>query len=234
MQTIEITRETRRLALGLAGGAALTLLAMVAVTLATGASQEQHEHYAAPAAYAARVVERGGAVRLLMGLDVAFLCLYTAFFATLARVLRGRPLATLALVAMVAVGVLDIVEDHHILALLSAAEANRPLDDAALVFQQTLSSTKFSLSYLGLLCFGLAIPRRGKLAWTLAIVLVIGAIGNAIADFAIPPADHAGFDGGRWIGFLVGFGLAAAWLGSLPVVEATRDDRALAPAADRV
>ena len=213
------TRDVRKTAIGLAGATGLVLLAMVSVTLATGATQEQHEHYAVPAEYARALLDHPGALRLLMGLDVAFLCLYTAFFAALAHVLRGRPLVTLALVALVGTAVLDIVEDHHILALLRLAELGRPLDDATLAFQQTLSSTKFSLSYLGLVLLGLAIPRATKLGVLFALFLTVGTLMTAVLDFALPPDAHGAIDGGRWVGFLLGFTIAAAWLRAQPDPE---------------
>ena len=212
-----MNRAEYRVALGLAGATALVLLAMVGVTVATGASQEVHEHVSAD--YVHALLAQAGPLRLLMGLDVAFLALYTAFFATLASILRRTQRGTLAadlvvlgIAAMVAVAVLDIVEDHHILALLRLAELAKVVDDGALAFQQTLSSTKFSLSYIALVAFGLAIPRTSRLGWLLAAFLVGGTLVEAVVDFAVPPATHAIVDGGRWIGFLAGFALAALWL----------------------
>lgn len=204
-------------ALALAGGTALVLVAMIGVTAVTGASQEQHEHVTAD--YAASLVAQAGPARLLFGLDIAFVGLYTAFFAALASILRraqpktlGADLAGIAFVLLLAVAVLDVIEDHHILALLRLAELGKPLDDGALAWQQVLSSTKFSLSYLSLVLYGLAIPRTTRLAWALATFLVVGTLVNAVVDYAISPAAHAAIDGGRWIGFLAGFGLAGAWL----------------------
>jgi hypothetical protein len=202
----------RKLALTLVIATSAVLLAMVGVTLATGASQELHEHYATPERYAAHLVGEAGPLRALMGLDIAFLCLYTAFFAALARVLVGRPFVVLALGAMVAVAVLDIVEDHRILASLSLAEAGRPISDDTIAWQQVLSATKFSLSYLSLLLFGLAVPRTSKLAWVLALFLTAGNLAVGALDFAAPPAWAHALDAGRWIGFLAGFALAGAWL----------------------
>lgn len=202
----------RKLALTLCLATSVVLMAMVGVTLATGASQELHEHYATPELYASHLVGEGGALRVLMGLDIAFLCLYTAFFAALARVLAGRPFVGLALGAMVAVAVLDIVEDQRILASLSQAEAGRPIDDNTIAWQQVLSSTKFSLSYLALLLFGLAIPRTSRLAWVLALFLTVGNLAVGALDFAAPPSWAHSLDAGRWIGFLAGFALAGAWL----------------------
>lgn len=208
--------SSRRLAIALAGASAAVLLAMVVVTLATGASQEAHERYQVPTAYAQDLLVRPGALRLVFGLDVAFLVLYTAFFAALADHLTrlGRPFVRLALAVMIGTAVLDIVEDHHILALLAVAEAGRPIDDGALVFQHALSASKFSLSYLALVLFGLAVPRDTGLGIVLTVFLVGGTLITAALGYAAPPSWHRQLDGGRGFGFLIGFALAAAWLRS--------------------
>jgi hypothetical protein len=210
--------SSRTLALGLAGATAGVLVAMGAVSIATGASQEPYEHVRPAAEYAASMLEHPGGLRALMGLDIAFLVLYTAFFAALAHYLhgRGRPFAYLALGALAVTALLDIIENHHILALLATAEQGRPLDEGSLVFQQVLSSTKFSASYLGLFLFGLAIPRTSRLGWALALFLTAGTLVTAVAGYAAPEGARAQIEGGRWVGFLVGFGLAAWWLRRAP------------------
>jgi len=206
------------MALALAAAASAVLISMIAVTMATGISQEPHEWYQPPEAYRAGLLDRPGALRLVFGLDIGFLVLYAAFFAALADHLArlGRPFVRLALAALLATAVLDIVEDHHILSLLAVAEAGRPIDDAALVFQQTLSASKFSLSYLGLVLFGLAIPRDTGSGIVLAVFLVAGTLISGVLGYAAPPAWRAQLDGGRGVGFLLGFVLAAAWLRTTP------------------
>ncbi|HEU0035695.1 MAG TPA: hypothetical protein VFQ53_34020 [Kofleriaceae bacterium] len=204
----------RRLSLVLAGATAAVLIAMVAVSIATGATQEAHEHFHPYPEYATALIARPGGLRALMGLDVAFLCLYTGFFAAFATYLRqrGQPFTYLALGAMVATALLDIVEDHHILSLLAMAESGRPIAESTIAFQETLSSTKFSVSYLALFLFGLAIPRTSKLGWALALFLTAGTLASATLGYAAPPAWRESLDSGRWIGFLAGFAIAGAWL----------------------
>jgi len=212
--------STRRLALALALATGAVLLVMVAVSMITGATQETHEHYKPAADYARDLLAHPGGARLLFGLDIAFLILYTAFFGTLARYLHGyassRPYAWLGFGAMVLVAILDIVEDHHILSLLALAENGRPIDDSAIAFQSVLSSTKFSVSYLSLFLFGISIPRTSKLGWALCLFLTAGNLLSAVIDYAIPPSARDSFDSGRWIGFLLGFGLAFLWLRTAP------------------
>jgi hypothetical protein len=210
--------SSRRLALPLAGASAAVLIAMTIVSMVTGASQEAHEWYRPPAAYAASLLAHPDALRAVFGLDVGFLVLYTAFFAALADHLArlGRPFAYLALGAMLGTSVLDIVENHHILSLLAVAESGRAIDDAAIVFQQTLSSSKFTLSYIALVLFGLAVPRDTKLGIVLAIFLIGGTLIIGVLGFATPHAVREQVGNGRWVGFVLGFVLAAAWLRASP------------------
>lgn len=204
----------RKLAIYLGGCTAAVLLVMVVVALVTGASQEPHEHVKLPEAYALGLLLHANGLRALMALDIGFIVLYTAFFAALAAHLRtlGRPFLTLALGAMVGVALLDIVEDHHIISLLDYAEQRVVPTTSSLVFQSTLSWTKFSLSYLSLFMFGLAIPRDTKLGLGLALFLTAGTLLSGVIGLALPPAQQAAVESGRWIGFLAGFVLAIAWL----------------------
>ena len=210
--------SSRRLAIALAAAAAAVQIAIMVVAAATGAAQEPHEFYQPPAQYAQSLLARPGALRLVFSLDVGFLVLYTAFFAALADHLArlGRPFVRLALAAIVGTALLDIVEDHHILALLAVAESGRPIDDGSVVFQHVLSASKFSLSYLALVLFGLAVPRDTRLGLVFAVFLVAGTLITGVLGYAAPPAWREQLDGGKAFGFLIGFALAAAWLRSIP------------------
>ncbi len=211
---------TRKLALTLAACACAVLVAMEIASVVTGATQEIHEHFALPDAYSARLVAQGGGLRVVMALDVAFLCLYTAFFTLLAIHLRGRgrpaALVWLALGAMVGTAVLDIVEDHHILAMLDAAEQHVLPTAEAIAWQSAESASKFSLSFLSLVLFGLAIPRENRLGLVLALFLTVGTLATAVVGYALPPASAQTVEAGRWIGFFLGFALAFAWLAREP------------------
>lgn len=202
----------RRYAIWLAVATGLVLGAMVVVGVTTGASQERHEHFMVPDAYAQSLLERASGLRLLVALDIAFLILYTAFFVALAGYLKARPFVRLALGAMIATAILDIVEDHHIIAMLESAEHGITPSANAIMFQAAESATKFSMSYLSLVLFGLAIPRTTKLGIGLAAFLVVGTLISAVVGYAVPPETQSSIESGRWVGFLAGFALAIAWL----------------------
>jgi hypothetical protein len=202
------------MALVLAAATSAVLVVMVIVSMSTGATQERHEWYAPPDEYARALLVHPGALRLMFGLDIAFLVLYTAFFAALAGHLRalGRPFIRLALAAMVGTALLDIVEDHHILVMLGMAERGRPISDFEIAMQQVISASKFSVSFISLVLFGLAIPRDTRIGWALSLFLIIGNLATGVVSYAVPPEMRESVDGGRWIGFLAGFALAALWL----------------------
>jgi len=208
----------RKLAMYLGGASAAVLVVMTVLSFATGATQEIHEHIALPEVYAMHLLAHAGALRGLMALDIAFLVLYSCFFAALAAYLRelGRPFTHLALGALLACALLDVIEDHHILALLRAAELGELPSPGHIAFQAIESATKFSVSFGGLVLFGLAVPRTTKLGWVLAAFLIVGTLISAIAGYALGPDLEASFDSGRWVGFLAGFGLAIAWLRTQP------------------
>lgn len=211
----------RKLAINLAACSATVLVVMAILGFATGATQEAHEHYALPEAYAMALLDHARPLRVLFAVDVAFLALYTGFFAALARYLadRGRPFTRIALGLMIGTAVLDILEDHHIVAMLDAAEAQVLPQASEIAAQVVLSSAKFSLSYMSLFLFGLAVPRNTRLGVALAWFLTAGVLLSAVIGYALPTASAMAFDRGRWVGFLAGFVLAIAWLSKQPDSE---------------
>jgi hypothetical protein len=211
----------RKLLVVLAGATALLLVAMMILSFTTGVTQEAYEWYLAPAEYARGIAEHPETVRLVFAIDVGFLVLYTAFFTTLSRYLGrlGRPYVRLALAFMLGTAVLDIVEDHHIATILDMVLRGRLPSDLQLAAQQVMSGTKFTLSYISLVLFGLAIPRDRKLGIALCVFLTVGTVASAILNNATGEALRAQNATGRWFGFLLGFALIVAWLRDAPDVD---------------
>ena len=210
----------RKLAIVLAMATGGVLIAMVIVGMSTGAAQEPHEHFSAPDAYARSLLDHRAGLRAMFALDIAFLILYTAFFAALALHLRNL-FAWLGFGAMVLVALLDIVEDHHIVAMLESAEHGILPSADSIAWQAAESMTKFSISYLSLVLFGIAIPRTRKLGWALAAFLVVGTLISAVVGYAVAPETQPSIESGRWVGFLAGFALAIAWLWGEPDATAS-------------
>jgi hypothetical protein len=211
----------RKLAIALAVTSVAFLAGMVAIGMATGATQELHEHFARPEVYRRQLLEHADALRAVFALDVGFIVTYSAFFIVFARYLRARgaALAYYALGAMLMVSVLDIVEDHHILSLLDAAEHGVVPNVEQIAWQAAESATKFTISYVALFLFGLAIPRDTKLGVALAAFLAIGTLATGVLGYAAPASWRESLDGGRWIGFAIGYALVVVWLAREPDAE---------------
>jgi hypothetical protein len=187
------------------------LVAMGAISLVSGVSQETFEIVRPPAVFAADLREHAGAVRALFGIDAIFLVLYTVFFVLFAQRLateRTRSWVTVGLVFMLATSLLDMAEDHHILSLLYAVELGQQPTWEQLGFQHTLSAVKFHLSYVGLFLFGLAVPRAHWTGVALALLLTVGTVLQGAWLYAAPPAMLPTGNLGRLAGFLAGFALA--------------------------
>lgn len=194
------------LARGLALAATACLVAMVAITFATGVSQEHFEMVRPLATYGADLARAAPSLRAIIAVDTLFLSLYALFFVVFARVVgEGNILLRLGVAAIVVTAALDAVEDHHILAMAAAALDGRMPSAAAVDAQQWLSQVKFNVSYFGLLAFGLGLPRRTRLerafAWSIALVLPL--LGSLI--WAMPLDREPPLDAARWAAFVAGF-----------------------------
>ena len=203
----------------LAAAAIACLVAMVAITLASGVSQETFEIVRAPSAYAADLRAHGGALRALFGVDSAFLVLYAAFFVGFARRLDRpdlRIFVRLGLGFVLATAVLDMVEDQHIMAMLLGAQGGEQPGAGEIALQHTLSQVKFHLSYLGLFLLGLAVPRDTLAGVALALILTVGQTATGAVLFVAPAAMLPMMNLSRWIGFVLGFALALVVLRRLP------------------
>jgi len=203
----------------LAVAAIACLVAMVAITLASGVSQETFEIVRAPAVSAADLRAHGGAMRALFGIDSAFLVFYSVFFIGFARRLdrpEVRLYLRLGLGFVLATAVLDMVEDHHIMAMLLGAQGGDTPSAGEIALQHTLSQVKFHLSYLGLFLLGLAVPRDHLAGIALALVLTVGQTVSGAILFVAPASMLPAMNLNRWIGFVLGFALALLVLRRLP------------------
>jgi hypothetical protein len=192
------------------GAAAACLTAMVIITLATGISQETFEIVRSPDLYAQGLAEHAGALRALFGIDSAFLVLYAAVFVGFATAVAApsqRIVAAIGVSAILLTALLDMVEDHHILAMLYGVEAGSPPSAGEIALQHTLSQVKFNVSYLGTFFVGLCVPPIGLAGRALGVLLTAGTLLQSVWLYAAPIAALPAGNFGRWIGFLVGFAL---------------------------
>jgi len=186
------------------------LLAMVAITYVSGVSQETFEIVREPSVYAADLVAHAAPLRALFGIDTAFLVLYATLLVLVAvrfTTPENRALATIAIGAVLATALLDMVEDHHILAMLRGAECGITPSAGQVEVQHAISQVKFNLGYFAEFLIGLSIPRKTLHGKLLAVLLTAGTLVQGAWLYAAP--DHLLVLGnyGRWLGFVVGFAL---------------------------
>lgn len=205
-----IRRRPADWTIALALAAIACLIAMLVVTAVSGVSQETFEIVRAPDVYADGLAAHTGALRLLFGIDSAFLVIYAAAFVGLAHHIvtpGNRWFVVLGVGALLLTALLDMTEDHHILAMVYGVESGVRPSAGEIVFEHTLSQVKFNVSYLGLFLLGLAIPREAWAGRMLALLLTVGTLIQSVWLYAAPVAMLPVGNAGRWVGFLIGFAL---------------------------
>ena len=154
---------------------ALLLTTLCALTLATGVSQQWFEWVRPPAAYAARLVHDAMALRAIIALDDVFIAAYVASAVLFVRFLgepAREPLHAVALGFSVAAGVLDLAENHHLLSLLTLAEAGLPVPVEDILLRSQLSQLKWMLGHVAFAFLGLTLTLERPLARLLRFALV--------------------------------------------------------------
>lgn len=113
-----------------AGSAAALLFVLCTITLLTGVSQQHFEWVHAPDRYAADLLRDEAVLRVIVAIDDLFVAAYVAVGLLLSTaVSRGSSEASVRVVSLVAAGlalaggVLDLAENHHLLAMVRLAHA---------------------------------------------------------------------------------------------------------------
>jgi hypothetical protein len=208
---------TGRLLAVLATVSGLLALCMLLIHVTVGVNQEWFEVVHPPDMYSAQLLGQATWLRVVFTLDTLFLLAYLTLFIVFGATRpRGAPGALIALflVCMVTAGLLDALENLHILAMLRAAEAQALPTLGAIEFQEVASAFKFAISYLGAILFALLLPRDTRLsrflAWStgtvypLVGVLALTTLGAWAGAFAL--ARFAFFVGGFFLAALVFWG----------------------------
>jgi hypothetical protein len=154
-----------RIATRLASASALLFSILVVMQLASGAAQHWFELVHPPDAYARRLIAQAGWLRAVIAADDLFIACYVGatVFAVLA--LPRSWISGLVAAGGLATGLVDVVENHHMLALLRAAESGMIPAPADLVHRMTDSSVKWVIGHLTFFFFaflirGRALPAR--------------------------------------------------------------------------
>ena len=181
---------TRQLAVRFSIASAILFSALVVMQVASGASQQFFEVVHPPAVYAREIVARAGWLRVVIGVDDIFIGCYVAAGVLTALTLPRRALTFFVMAGAVMVGLLDLEENHHMLALLRAAESAMPLDPADIVRRMDASTTKFAIGHLAFFFIAFLVPGRSGAARALRVLcgvvqLPLG-IAGVVWDGSIP------------------------------------------------
>jgi hypothetical protein len=99
---------------------------------------------------------------MVIGLDNAFILLYSTCFLLLGRHLvkvgGNRTLAVAGTSLLMLTAILDMAENLHFLTMISMAQVSVPISAGEIALQVWESLIKFHISYIGLFLLGLVIP----------------------------------------------------------------------------
>jgi hypothetical protein len=151
-----------------------------------------------------------------------FIAFYVVLTVLLVRELPGSEnelLRKLIVGFGVAAGLLDYAENHHILALLRAAEAAQSIPLSELTLREDLSSLKWMVGHLAFFLVGLCLPTHnlGLRLFRFALVYVqlpVGALTLVVSE----PQWAIVLHWARLLNVLAGFALTAVLLPSRPAV----------------
>lgn len=160
---------------------ALCLLAMLSLSWATGLNVQHFEHVSTPAFWAESFLAHARHLRWLTVFDDVFIACYVT--TTLLLVQRLRAVAPVGariqvlgpwVVGMaVGVGLLDAIENHHVLSLLHAVEQGQAISYDTMVLREWLSSVKWLLGHVAFCLMGVALWFEA-LPWKLFRISLIG------------------------------------------------------------
>jgi len=157
-------------------------------------------------------------LRLNLGLDNLFIVAYCAFFVFLAvrlRDLLNGVVIGVGLGAILLTGLLDAIENHHIMAVLQAFQNAAPISSGELQLQMIASNVKFHGTYVGSFLFAFAFYRLGGLGRVIAYLLWFGYVPLGMITFAVPAEMTTPFALIRTVFFVLAFALAGVlfWRG---------------------
>jgi len=163
--------------------AALLLTAMIAVGLPAGADSAQLLQPTEPDLATDLFTRYAGTVQTTVVLDDLFALAYTGAFFGLAAMVwpRSRWLAGVAMGFALATALLDFSENARLLVMARGIGGEANLTGAALRELTILTQLKYSCSHLATFLFGLGLPRRDWLSWTVSVLLFVFPVVSTVA-----------------------------------------------------
>jgi hypothetical protein len=172
--------------------AALILVAMMVIGLASGPDSTELLQPTDPARVSDLMSEYGGVVKANVVLDDLFALAYTGAFLGLAALVwpRSRWLAGIAMVFALATAALDFVENARLLAMALGIVSEAELKGGALAGLNLTTQLKYSASHMAAFLFAIGLPRRDRLSWIVTLLLFAFVAASTIA-FAFAQAGPA-------------------------------------------
>jgi hypothetical protein len=172
--------------------AALILTAMIAVGLAAGSDSGQLLQPTDPGLARDLMTRYSVLVQTTVILDDLFAVAYTGAFLGLAALVwpRSRWLAGMAMALALGTAFLDFAENARLLIMAQGIGGAESFSHGALRELNIVTQLKYSCSHLATFVFGLALPRRDRLSWTVAILLLLFPVVSTLA-FAVELASLA-------------------------------------------
>jgi hypothetical protein len=170
--------------------ASIMVLLMFAIFATTGIGQDPLQ-YVHPVDEYARILLRDPPVlKLVIGLDNLFIVFYSTLFLALGSLLwssdRPRLLVGASIGLLAASGLLDLAENMHFLAMLSAATQGLETGSTEIGLQVVESLLKFHVSYLGLFLLGWVLPRKTRVGMALCFALRWVQLPVGLAIYLVP------------------------------------------------
>ncbi len=180
-----------------AAASALCLLAMLSLSWATGLNVQHFERVSSPAFWAESFLAHAQHLRWLTVFDDVFIACYVTTTLLLVQRLRASapPAARIQVLGpwvvgmAVAVGLLDAIENHHVLSLLHAVEQGQAIGYDTMVSREWLSSVKWLMGHVAFCLLGVALWFEA-LPWRLFRISLIGwqlPVGAAALALAATP-----------------------------------------------
>lgn len=190
------------------------ILAMFSVTLFTGVSQEKFETVWGAGDFARALVIEQMPLRLIFTIDFVFIAVFTTLFVILPQSLKRADritcaVANLSIGSMVLCGLLDYVEDIHILTMLDSAVKGLAVSEGQIALQAFLSALKFSASYVSLFALAFILPSRTVPEKLLRYSLWFFQLPVGALVYTLPTAYQAPFALLRFVFMISGFFLLA-------------------------
>ncbi len=204
--------DTHRFLYTTALSAGSLLIIMVLYGISTGVSQQTFEIIQTTSNYTEALLNAATPLRIILGLDNIFIALYTTTIIFLVMALKNSQnllLLGIVLIAGLSGGVLDYLENHHILTMLTAAELGIPLESAEIKQQMISSMLKWHLAYFGFFLVAYVIQPQNTLEKLFRWCLFYIQLPVGVFFYVTPPflngeiADYLFYL--RYINLIVGF-----------------------------